>query len=407
MTEIDLEPTDEFMARVMEGRAIAETGDLATAEEHFRGLLVEARTSHAGNHTRALSSLITLYGRAGRLFEVHVLARHLAAKARAAGIPALPTLAFAQSAICGVLSQLRLPDALEQALDEFHTTLQCSESPTPDLWLKYHAAAGIHAREAGDPYGARQHLDSYRGFVAKFPDMEPLFRWALDMSEAQLALLEEQPELALQLLPGEREGPPPPPHHRLKELTLAVCIHAAMRQTDEAVRIAREAEAKLGSVQDEPFLASDRIHQGTRLGRELERLGALDAAQRVYDLVAAALIVRLQQLDECVSQLPELGTETAADADALAAFRKQFLGEQRELLRRVAALWESRGAEQIQSLLKRSPDDDHIVICAWCESVRPGAGRWLPIGHFVPRDAQLRLTHSMCPTCAERWVDAG
>lgn len=399
----DLEPTDAFMARILEGRALAEAGDFEGAEAHFRGLLTEARDSHAGNHARSISSLLILYGRSGRFFEVHVLSRHLADLARAAGPAAEPTLAFALSSICGALSQLRLVEPLAPALREFRALLDRAEGLTVDLELKYRSAAAARALTVLDSNEARTHIREYQRTLSEHPDLEALWRWAIGMSEAQLALLEHQPDLAMRIMQRLRGGDLTPPHHRLKELTLSIMVHVALGQPYEAQRLAVQAIELLESVQDQPFLASDRIHQGTRLTRELENLGELDLAQRVYDLVAAAVMIRLQQLDECMHQLPELGLGDPQSTEELTGFRKQFMQEQRELMRSVANLLESRGEDHLRKTLTRPEMDGYLVVCAWCESVRPRGGRWLPIGHFVPRDAQLRLTHTMCPTCAERW----
>ena len=193
-----------------------------------------------------------------------------------------------------------------------------------------------------------------------------------------------------------------PPFHRLKVLSNRVAIHVALGDRDRARQEAREVLAVLESVQDEPFLASDRIHQGTEIAATLERLGELDLVQRVYDLVAAAVMIRLRQVDDCMRTLPELGLADPESTLVLTGFRKQFLSQQHALLQRVAKVFESRGDAYVRSLLATS-HESLIAVCAWCECVRPSEGRWLPIGHFIPREADLKVTHGICPTCAENW----
>jgi hypothetical protein len=396
-----LAPTDEFRARVLEGRALAESGDFRAAELHFRALLDEARDRHAGNHVLAVQSLITLYGRGGRFLEAHMLARRIAQRARDAGPAADTVLAFALGAECGALSSLELVEPLGAVLEELRAVLDRSTTVRLNMELEFHAAAGVHARGRGEFERAREHLAAYRQLV-RDADVEEVFRWALDMAEAQLAHHEGDHRAARELAARFGAGEKTPPFHRLKELALSVGVLGRLGETEAARAAAEEGVAILESVREQEGLASGRIHEGSILGRELERMGALDLAERVYELVAAAVMIRLRQVDECTRELPELGLDDAESAAVLACFRQQFLREQHELLRRVADLLTARGDAYVQRLLERSAPAGMVAICAWCESVRPSDGRWLPLGHFIPREGSLDLTHSICPPCAAR-----
>lgn len=402
-----LEPTPAFQERVLAGRALAEDGNFEAAEAHFRVLLTEAREGiHEGNVARAISSLTTLYGRAGRYLETHMLGRHLAGMAHQPG--AEPTLAFAYGSICGALSQLRLVAPLRAALDEMRAAmLQLAPERRAYLELEYQEAAlGLAVNEGRAPE-ARRHLNAFRAALQDRGTTTPLDEWVGRMSDAQIALLEGRADVALGNLQQVRSEQLTPPHHRLQEKPLTVAVHAALGQLEHARASAHEAIEILESVEDEPFLASDRIHQGNLLATELERLGELDLVHRVYDLVAAAVVIRLRQVDECSRELPQLGLGDEESIDALAEFRRQFVREQSALLERVAQLLESRGGDHIRTLLAASAPEGLVAVCAWCERVRPSADRWVPIGHFLPRSGRLKLTHSICPGCAERWSDAG
>lgn len=404
-TSSTFEPSARFRERVLEGRALAERGDFHAAESHFRGLLDEARGTHDGNHVLAVQSLITLYGRGGRYLEAHVLARRLAQRARDAGAGAARVHAFALGAVCGALSQLDLVEPLGHALADLRAVLDAAPEPYLNLELEYHAAAQVHARVSGDFERAREHVTAYRRLVQD-ADVEAVFRWALLMCQAQLAHHEGNHILARHMLDELGGGEKTPPFHRLKELALGACVYAALEENAEARRAAEEALRILESVRQEPGLASGRIHAGSVLATELERLGEFDLAAHVHDLVAAAVLIRLRQVDECTRELPELGLDDDDSTAVLARFRQQFVREQRELLRRVAALLASRGDAYVQSLLERSAPDGLVAICAWCESVRPSDGRWLPIGHFIPREGSFDVTHAICPGCAAR-MEAG
>ena len=303
MAQDSLEPTPEFLESVMDGRALAEAGKFEAAEGHFRRLLECARASHLGNHTRALGALIVLYGRAGRFFEVYVLAQSLAELTKSAGEAGLPTRAFAQSSMCGALSQLRLSEPLGEALREFRATLDAIGSARVDLELKYLAASGAHARTTGDTEQARLYLTAYRDLLTQYPEVEVVFRWASGMSEAELALAEGKPTRALEAIERLESSDVTPQFHRLKELTFRASAYNALQDPAQASDVALEAMALLESVQHDPFLASDRVHHGARLAQEMEALVKLDEAQRIYDLTAAAIMVRMGQLYECIQQL--------------------------------------------------------------------------------------------------------
>jgi len=403
-------PTDDFRERVLEGRRMAESGDFQAAEGHFRMLLDETRDRHAGNHVLAMQSLITLFGRSGRYLEAHVLAQGIARRAREIGREADVELAFALGAICGALSQLELFEALGAALADLRAVLDRAPTSRLQTELKYHAAAGTHARGCGDFERARTHQSAYRRLVED-ADVEDVFHWSLLMGQAQLAYHEGDHARARRHLAELGDGDTTPMFHRLKELSLSVGIFAKLGQTNEARAAAHEAVTILESVREQSGLASGRIHEGSLLAGSLEQLGELDLATRVYDLVAEAVLIRLRQVDECTRALPELGLDDDESAAVLAHFRQRFLVEQRQLLRRVANLLTSRGDDYVQALLARSAPAGMVAICAWCESVRPSDGRWLPIGHYIPREGSLDLTHTACPRCAARvhaaWPVAG
>ena len=316
-----LHPTEAFQARILEGRALAEAGDYDAADGHFRALLDEARGGHGGDHARALSSLVTLYGRAGRYLEAHLLARQLAAMARGAGPGAEATLAFAYGAICGALSQFRLVDPLKVAMDEMRVIMDDVPEPRRlPLELEYHEAGAGRAVVLEDPPEARRHLTAFQRAMDRSGERTPVDQWVLGMYEANVSLLEGRAEAALEHLLQVRASDVTPPFYRLQELPLSVAIRAALGQHAEARAAAEEAIAILESVQNEPFMASDRIQQGHLLARELENLGELDLAHRVYDLVAAAVMIRLKQVDECVRHLPELGLADPQSTEALSGF---------------------------------------------------------------------------------------
>jgi tetratricopeptide (TPR) repeat protein len=398
--EDPLAPTADFQARVVAGRALAERGDFDGAEATFRALLFEARDREPGNHARALASLATLYGRAGRYFQAHALASRLAALARAAGGAADPTLAFALAKTCGALSQLRLVEPLADALGELRDVLDRHPEPLPNLELEYEVAAAARARIAGDVAGARRHVERYRRALEQHRVPEAVYRWALTMADARLLVEEGRAAEARELVARLGKDVPAPAFAPLHGLVVVAEIHAALGEREDAVGCARQALDLLAAVDRESFLAADFVHQGDLLARSLESLGEVELARRACDLMAVAVLLNLKQVDDCIRTLPELGLEDAAAHAALALFRKQFLREQRALLGRVAALLSRREDCRLHAILEHPGHDGLVPVCAWCESVRTSEGFWLPIGHFIPRDGTFLVTHGICPTCA-------
>ena len=399
-TEDPLAPTPEFEARLRRGRELADRGEFHAAEGVFRTLVTEARERHLGNHARALSALTTLYGRAGRYLEAHTLGTRLARLARSLGPPADRTLAHALSRVCGALSQLRIADALGESLFELRVVLDRLPATLANVELEYHIVAGAHATMVGEVARAREHVEAYRGILETVRAPDAVYRWALTMADSRVLLLEGRAAEARELAAHLGTDVPPPEFGRLHGLVLEVEIRASLGERGEAVRAGREALARMAGVDRASFLAADYIHQGDLLARTFERLGEVDLAHQAYDRMAEAVIVSLEQVDECSRWLPELGLSTSEDQAPLSRARKQFLREQQALLARVARLLERHDDSRIRDLLMHPEKDGLAVICAWCESARTSEGVWLPIGHLVPRAGPFQVTHGICPPCA-------
>lgn len=398
--EDPLAPTPEFDARVRRGRELADRGEFHAAEGVFRTLLTEARGRHTGNHARALATLTTLYGRAGRYLEAHTLGLHLATVARSVGPAADRTLAFALSRVCGALCQLRIADALEESLRELRAALDRSPIPLSNLELEYHVAAGAHATMVGDAARARAHIEAYRQILGTVRAPDDVYRWALTMADGRVLLLEGRAAEARALVERLAADAPSPEFGRLHSLVLEVEIGASLGERARAIDAGREALARMAGVDRASFLAADYVHQGDLLARAFERLGELELAHEAYDRMAEAVLVSLEQVDECARWLPELGPGTSEANAPLSRARKQFLREQQALLGRVARLLERHDDSRIRDLLVHPEKDGLVVICAWCESVRTSEDVWLPIGHFVPRAGPFAVTHGLCPPCA-------
>ncbi len=395
-------PTPAFLERILGGREMAEAGDLAGAEALFLDALSSVRGRRDGDEMWALRSLITLYGRAGRYFESLILSRRLADRARIPGAAA--HLVFAYGGICGSLNCLYLPELLETELHEMEALLSLVSGDERDsLEKEYHESSAGRAQHADDADAMRTHVDGFRKVMEREASPTPLDRWIATMNEAEIALLEGDPQRALLALEQVEEQKLTPRDHRLHGIPCWIRTYIALGDVTRATERAHEGLALLEEIERDSFRCSDLIHQGARIAQLMAAdLEMPEAARHAYDLVAAAVVLRIAQLDEAVRHLPELGSADAAYAEELISHRKRFVTEQRTLMARVAELMHDR--QLIRDRLGKEMPEDFIAICAWCERVRPEPDRWIPVGHFVPRNAGLRITHTLCPTCAQRMV---
>ncbi|MEZ6007273.1 MAG: hypothetical protein R3F05_05820 [Planctomycetota bacterium] len=383
--------------RIRAGQQAADRGDLAEAEQLFSDALDASRSRADLDELAALCSLITLYGRTGRLFEALVLARHLASRAEVEGD--VVGVLFAQAAICNVLGDLRRYEALERELTTLDHLLAAGGARVHDGARREFLSLAIgSATRAGDALKARSLWLTYSRLAAGDDPRDPVDTWVLAMHDAALSTMEGQPGRALEILEalGARGGDLGT--RRIEALRPRVRALLALGRADEALEAAEEGLAMLRRIRDEPELSANRILRAGWIARLYEEHGRPDRAREIHMLVAEAIMLRIVQLEAAMRRLPELGLPM--DESELTGFRQDYLRDQRDVLTHVAELVREQPA--LRQHFAREHADGTIVVCAWCERVRPEGTTWLPIGQFVPRHAGLKLTHSICPPCAER-----
>ncbi|MGE0191393.1 MAG: hypothetical protein AB7T63_05050 [Planctomycetota bacterium] len=404
------EPRPEHLAEVHAGRALADAGRGDEAEQHLRELVRTTRGGHPGDEVLALRTLMTLYGRAGRYLEAHLLGVRIQALAESGGATARPALAHGLTGQCGALAKLHLVDELAPTLGQLRRVLDALEAPMPGLEMGYCSAAGTLAMLCDDLATARAHVERYRAFFEREGHgMESIYRWALAMMDAHVALREGHPRVAQGIFARVARLGLTPPFRRLGQLPLEVNAACLLGNVEDALRLGRETLELLEATRGQPLLRAESIHEGNAVARQLEAMDDERAApliRGIDEIVAAAVLLRLHDVEGSGGRLAELGLDDGASRRVLARFRKRFLEEQSELLRRVARLLDEDAARPARGLLTRARGDDHVAICAWCECVRDATGEWLPIGHFVPREGSLRVTHGICPACAAHEVRA-
>ena len=216
-------------------------------------------------------------------------------------------------------------------------------------------------------------------------------------NEAVVELREGHADRALALLDELDRRGVAEPFHQPELKVLRVRTQVARGALDEARREASAASEALAAAP--PFALSECVVYGTQLARILEEeLSDPDAALRVYDIAATAVVRRITQLDACMRALPDLRADAAYEAE-LARYRRLFRQGQRQLMDRVGALMRAQADGDARRLLDRATKRGLLAICAWCESIRDADGGWMPFGHFLPRDGTYEITATICESC--------
>lgn len=151
-----------------------------------------------------------------------------------------------------------------------------------------------------------------------------------------------------------------------------------------------------------------RTRLATDLAQVLGELGGdVEEARRAYDLAASSLVETIARVDRDIVSMPELGTLPADDLDALREHRDREQARRSEVQATVARFFDRAARESGPAFLARlTGRAATLTVCAWCGRIRGSDGRWLPVGHVLPGEETLELSHAACETCFERTVRA-
>jgi hypothetical protein len=136
-----------------------------------------------------------------------------------------------------------------------------------------------------------------------------------------------------------------------------------------------------------------------RLAKELRSHGHDRLARQALDCAATCAVERIVETERAVRALPELAQVSREDFELLGRARMRYAGEHRDLLRSLARLFEGAAARG-EPWLDALRSGDQALVCAWCERVRARGGVWVPVGHYLPREGPLLMTHGICSDCA-------
>lgn len=391
---------EEFKAITEEVIGLAQAGDLDRCERLLLGQLSAVRGVNPLQELSALSNLASIYGRVGRVFESLLISRHAVDQAR--GMGDAYREARALSGVCIGRHGLRL--GADMTDDVLRLRELMEEFPLSDETFVLNMEAAFveytHALDRGDLDEAHRRIDAFRAIADTSSREHDLAVCVHLAAQAVVALRRDTPARTIELLDEiERRGVAHPFHQ--PELTvLRVEAHLALDDV-EAARVA--AGQALEAIETAPPSAlSDTIHFGGRLADALAGpLGDVDAARRAYDIAATSVFARIKQIDMCMDALPELGIESGPYQRDLVRYRKVFVSRQKAVLARVAEMFRGHDGDDLRRLIEHEDAQGFVAICAWCESVRGEDGRWIGIGHLVPREGPFQITHGICPPCSE------
>ena len=400
----ELAPTSPTIEAVREAQALGDRGELAAAERILVDLIPAGRANGPDDELLILGSLMTVYSRSGRRFESLVLSRRLANLARS--VNSAEGAANLDSVYCTELTHFEAVDLLRPALRDLEASLAKLPDHTALMAREaFHHAHLKLAMEDKDEAAVERHLTGFES--VEFPDETRPWRkpmlvaylkaerdWTFGRPMEAVAHLQAADEI--DDLGAE------------KRLLLARWVSESEYRigAEDAVGALRAASRALSILQDleqEHPLAPSRVRWGARLAAAFQALDRPDETQRTYDLTSAAVLERMAQLESCVRHLPELGLEGDPDEVALLTdLRRRFAHEQRDLLQRVAQFFEQQPS--LPLAIDLSDPETYVVICAWCERLRADDGTWLPIGHFIPREGSIRISHGICEGCSTRFA---
>lgn len=388
---------------IEEGRQDANAGRLETAERCFQRVLQATRGTGTTAEVKACSSLVTIYSREQRDFETLPMARRLIRHGQAH--QDAKVLCQGLAAVAGAFNDLGDFERLEEGLEELQAALHLLDDDA--LHLRYtrmlHGLRSHLALTLGHLSAAQAELELFRDTFMPDSFSTGEHRWLL-IHEAHVRLHADEPETALALVDRARSLDVPA---AIGELTLTYLdlwatleVHGpeAARNNVERVLLRLISNGH----HDEPHGNAQKVRYLTAIGDLLrQRCDDWRLAQAAYEMASASVVVRILQLNEFVRRAPEITELTAGDRIALSEYRFRFKEKHAEMLESVAALMTTMDKTREWIPIRRFLHTDSVILlCAWCQRLCTVGDVWLPVGHFVPEKRSLRVSHTICPSCA-------
>lgn len=340
-----------------------------------------------------------VYGRVGRHFECMLMARCALRRARAVGDRAQE--AGSLGVLCTSLSNIPALSRLAEPIAQLGALLEQFDDPR--AWRMHRSAAfalALHEQRIGDAENLLGEIEERIRAAPLRPNEDAMLRFfemrlakARGDSEAHMALLDA--------IVGEQDDNHP---ERLPFLLQRAVAQAKRGAIHDATASARQALQLLHEGQDLAFMSEMRASEGARLGRFFwDALGDAPHAHEAFDLVTAAMLNRMLQVDTAVGNLEAAGVLDGADEAVLEDMRRDFMDALVRMLREVSTIQRQAANSGLAAHVFDDTDiDDALRVCAWCDSVQVPGQIWLPLGQFAPRTRAAQVTHGMCESCYQR-----
>ena len=380
----------------------AVVGDEPGAESAIRGLL--ARRGRDGSALAAWgwSSLSLVLLRQGREQEAYLAATQAARNVERRLAASPRERCVARQRIAQSLSAL---DETRELVDRAVEQVEDAAAATPDAlawpfraWV--FAARADLALKRGEAEEATQALARLESSV---PEGLPLSSAPGFVEEraAAVALAHGRPEEALERVTAAARARGLPPEEDGALARLVLRAHVSLGDLDEARRVAR---ARLDAIENAAHRGAPGAGLRARHALELAEtlvaeLGDGEESQRAAAVAAREAARRIVELDACVREVREIAEADPKDLDRLAVHRERYatrLGVLGTALARAVV----SGPERSEEIAALFPEGAWISLCSGCASAKTAEGRWIPVGHWIPRKQNLHVTHGICDRCA-------
>ncbi len=369
------------------------------AEALFLEVLGESRGGGTIPERGACLNLCRLYVRQWRVFEGYLLAQHATKLFRDANDP-IRELHSMDEAL-GCLSEMREWDAFDALMSRAQELLETlpADGEYGFALIPWQMTAALERGRVSEALRILDELpppeEDHRYVLCRF-GWRYSWRGAIQTVLGDLDDAARLFELARANVEDRTRG--------WYTLLIRQARCAALRG-DDALLVAN-AEKVLDRSHDE-FIADVGSGRAIQLAISLATCvrdrGHEALARAAFDRAAVSTVARIREIDRVVREIPELSFVTPADRTLLSRVRRRFDWQHRELLASLVTLFE-RAEAAGEPWLEGLRSGGQAVICAWCARLRNSEGNWVPIGHFVPDEGPLPLSHGACEECfAELW----
>ena len=386
-------------ARLVAAQCLGTVGRVDEATGIAELLLSEHVRTDAEDERRfefsVLSTLTVFYAWQRREMEMCAVLRRLRGPRAARTTPAEQVVLDQKVALSlDVLGEN--PTRIRAELEEMARRAVELGNPNPRVLKWIYAVLAEIAAEEGDAARAAEELARFEALSGPgTPDWNATPSGTL---YGRLALAEGDPKTALARVEAARgaEGRTRRPY---VEARLALVAIEAAHQIGDREHVEREVTELLERIES-GTTAPHPAAVGWRVGVEIARVGARcgvaeSLIARALDAAAACLVERIVEIERFCQFLPDLFLRESEDS---IRFRTRFRDRFPELLEPIERAILRRREDLSRSLLDAEED---LVCCAWCLLVQRGEG-WIPVGHLLPRNESVSITHGICPQCVER-----